>query len=102
MERKAQAELASTWVWASSRASVAAGVPSVLAGTETFLATIAYLALALRYGPLHITLAAVTAPLLLIKTSESTQLALTWWRSYIRSIFPESDEPPSAITILLL
>ncbi len=80
---RSDAESEPSWVWHSSVESVRENRVSVLALIETIAAMIAYSVIALRYGTTHLVIAACVAPLLLLRTDRSTQLALRWARSVV-------------------
>lgn len=67
------------WQWRADRASIEAGIPSALAIFETLVAVTAYVLIAFKLGTAHLSLAVFLAPLLLLRTPESTALALGWW-----------------------
>ena len=67
---------ASRWVWCSTPDSYAKGAISALALLETLVCMVAYGYIAISHGTLHLTLAVLVAPLLLLRTDESVRFAL--------------------------
>jgi hypothetical protein len=63
-------------VWFSSPETIASKRPSVLAMVETTLAMVTYGWVAVKWGTLHLTLAACVAPLLLLRTPDSVAKGL--------------------------
>jgi TIR domain len=65
-----------SWAWRSTVESTKAGVVSVLAVTETIIASAAYIWVAWRFGTLHLTVCACVAPFLLLRTEASVSRGL--------------------------
>lgn len=70
------------WVWYSTPTSFLHEKVSLLAIIETITACVVYLSIALKFGTLHLTIAALLSPLFLLRTDESTLFALEYFSSY--------------------
>jgi hypothetical protein len=70
--------------WHSTPESADAGKPSALAIFETLGAVATYSWVAMRYGTLHLTIAACVAPVLLLRTRESIRRGLRYAERYFR------------------
>jgi hypothetical protein len=69
-----RAPRAKAWAWSSRGRSADEGVISVLGIVETILAMSIYLLIARELGTLHLTIASILAPLLLLRTERSVAL----------------------------
>ncbi len=70
---------AARWVWVSTPASRAAGLPSALAITETVFCVLAFWVLVLLGWPVYWAL--LTTPLVLFRSDQSVQTGLTLWKA---------------------
>lgn len=86
----------------SSVESANAGTISVLALAETGCAVYVYWRIANAYGTLHLTAAACIAPLLLLRSKRSTDLALEYARPYLGEAAAKRSLIPFAFAGFLL
>ncbi len=70
------------WWWWNNLEASNAGRISILALVETVLAVGLYIYVAVEYGTLHLFIAAVVAPFLLMRTKRSTLLAVSFVKTY--------------------
>jgi hypothetical protein len=72
------------FVWTSTDDSIRLGVPSVLAAFEVIAAIVIYGAIAIYFGIFyHLWVSICMAPLLLLRSEQSTKLGLLWFAAYV-------------------
>jgi hypothetical protein len=67
-----------SWTLYGTVESAEAGVVSVLATVEALVASVVYMWIACQFGTLHLTISAIIAPLLLLRTEHSVSRGLRW------------------------
>lgn len=83
------------WVLYSTPESFKNNSISILALFETVSAMIVYFIIAVNYGALHLTIAVIIAPLLLLRTKESMEYALQHSKSFHNNSIPAPENMPS-------
>src|SRR5215217_1008988 len=80
-------QLRSSWLWHSRVGSTEQGIFSVLAAAEVMLAVAAYWGFAFwAHTQTHLLISVIAAPILLLRSKQSIDLGLRWYKFFDFSI----------------